>query len=499
MFQALAADGSYDGLESFVSKSLEDPDPQTGEAFTHDTWVELPTMWIRLHRLPRSTLFAPSEQLQGGPLLSDLSGVRVTITLDDYHGMLIQEDVWTVDGETSSACDMIRGATCFEKKDLVVHEMPEVADPDLYESSARRPKGLPAPGEPTLTERREHELTHLPFRSWCPTCVRAKSKQNHSRTLKTKQPVIQLDYAFLGDNSENPQVTLVTAIDLLSGLGLSRVVPSKGRSVYAQAELRRFVLETGRTFGILQIDPEPSLKALVAEITSEVGGLSVRHSPSGWKQAQGAVGTLQSNLYAQIRALKLDRMKNLLAVGAGPGCTLQAAGQAASTSLCLGTFLGVFGNVLVVHCSGNRCAESIQSLIRVVHHESLCIGSFELSGELPPWPTSHRSSALLFPFCTLPLSPSLSRRMGPFAGVRIGEASHPSPAAKANKRRIRRNPAKGPPPLAPLPLPRLRVLRLRMGCPHLLLFAPLSLWRILQRSLQLLLSLLRPLLRHGRG
>ena len=239
-------------------------------------------------------------------MLSDLSGVRVTITLDDYHGMAIQEDTWTADGETSSACEMIRGATCFEKKDLVVHEVPDVADPDLHESSARRPKGLPAPGEPTLTERREHELTHLPFRSWCPTCVRAKSKQNHSRTLKTKQPVIQLDYAFLGDNSENPQVTLVTAIDLLSGLGLSRVVPSKGRSVHAQAELRRFVLETGRTFGILQIDPEPSLKALVAEITSEAGGLSVRHSPTGWKQAQGAVGTLQSNLYAQIRALKLD-------------------------------------------------------------------------------------------------------------------------------------------------------------------------------------------------
>ena len=89
----MAADGSYDGLESFVSKSLEDPDPQTGEAFTHDTWVELPTMWIRLHRVPRSTLFTPSEQLQGGPLLSDLSGVRVTITLDDYHGMAIQEDI----------------------------------------------------------------------------------------------------------------------------------------------------------------------------------------------------------------------------------------------------------------------------------------------------------------------------------------------------------------------------------------------------------------------
>ena len=65
-------------------------------------------------------------------------------------------------------------------------------------------------------------------------------------------------------------------------------------------------METGRTFGILQIDPEPALKALVSEVTSEVGGLAVRHSPTGWKQAQGDVGILQSNLYAHVRALKLD-------------------------------------------------------------------------------------------------------------------------------------------------------------------------------------------------
>ena len=71
------------GLESFVAKSLDDSDPQTGEAYAHDTWVELPTMWVRLHRVPRSTLFVPGEQLQGGPVLSDLSGARVTITLSD--------------------------------------------------------------------------------------------------------------------------------------------------------------------------------------------------------------------------------------------------------------------------------------------------------------------------------------------------------------------------------------------------------------------------------
>ena len=132
LFQALAADGSHDGLESFVMQSLDDFDPQTGEAYAHDTWVELPTMWVRLHRVPRSTLFVPGEQLQGGPVLSDLSGARVTITLGDSGGMMLNEDVWTSVSEKPLSVEMVRGATCLEKKNLLVHEVPEVADPDLY-------------------------------------------------------------------------------------------------------------------------------------------------------------------------------------------------------------------------------------------------------------------------------------------------------------------------------------------------------------------------------
>ena len=62
-------------------------------------------MWVRIRCVARLTLFAPSEQLQGGSLLSDLSGARATITLDDYRGVANQEDVRTSDGETSSACD----------------------------------------------------------------------------------------------------------------------------------------------------------------------------------------------------------------------------------------------------------------------------------------------------------------------------------------------------------------------------------------------------------
>ena len=41
------------------------------------------------------------------------------------------------------------------------------------------PKMLPDPGTPSRQEVLEHELTHLPVRSWCPHCVAARAKNQH--------------------------------------------------------------------------------------------------------------------------------------------------------------------------------------------------------------------------------------------------------------------------------------------------------------------------------
>ena len=184
------------------------------------------------------------------------------------------------------------GATCFCKSKMNIEDPVPLVDDTL----AQKAKGVKAPGEPTDLEVLEHNLTHLPFRSWCKICVQSKSEQNPSRTLKTRQPVLQKDYSFIGDRPGEPQITLLNVVDVLSGLALSVVVPQKGQSVYAQAGLRPFALETGRTFGILQSDPEPALKQLAQTVTGQVGGLSWRTSPVGWKQAQGSVGNMQAIL-----------------------------------------------------------------------------------------------------------------------------------------------------------------------------------------------------------
>ena len=97
------------------------------------------------------------------------------------------------------------------------------------------------------------------------------------------------------------QVPLLNAVDVTTKLAMTCVVNRKGRSRYAKAELKEFVLEVGTTFGIIQHDPEPALKALVEQVLEDLGGLSARATPTGWKQAQGSVGNLQSTLYGQIR------------------------------------------------------------------------------------------------------------------------------------------------------------------------------------------------------
>ena len=54
---------------------------------------------------------------------------------------------------------------------------PEQAQEDEEEDNdeAIIPRAVPEVKQPTQQERDEHELLHMPFRSWCPHCVAGKS------------------------------------------------------------------------------------------------------------------------------------------------------------------------------------------------------------------------------------------------------------------------------------------------------------------------------------
>ena len=127
-------------------------------------------------------------------------------------------------------------------------------------SQAQKARAPPTPKEPTWQERELHELTHLPFRSWCPLCVETESKDDHHTTQADKQPVIQLDYCFITEQTTGFKLTLLVLIDVLSGLCGAAVVVSKGPIDYAINFAIQFVLEAGRTYGIIQSDNENPIK-----------------------------------------------------------------------------------------------------------------------------------------------------------------------------------------------------------------------------------------------
>ena len=62
------------------------------------------------------------------------------------------------------------------------------------------PKVLRDPGQPTQQQRREHECTDVPYRSWCHHCVRGRAKGRPRRRLHGQDvpdiPRASLDYCF---------------------------------------------------------------------------------------------------------------------------------------------------------------------------------------------------------------------------------------------------------------------------------------------------------------
>ena len=126
---------------------------------------------------------------------------------------------------------------------------------------------LKIPGEPSESERRLHELTHLPYRDWSVHCVKSKGRQSHAVKKNDRQPVIQIDFSFLSTENDLPKRTILNATDVQTGYAMAIVLPAKGSiEKYAVAELPRFVFEIGRTFGIVQYDKENSLKVIAKEL-----------------------------------------------------------------------------------------------------------------------------------------------------------------------------------------------------------------------------------------
>eukprot|EP00435_Cladocopium_sp_Y103_P033922 s3061_g8.t1 len=131
-----------------------------------------------------------------------------------------------------------------------------------------------APRFPSAEERSLHELTHLPFRSWCDFCVSCKSRSDPQRVLdpspegRRATPCIQADHAFGKIEAHKPTLMVLVAIDTETKMLWSYPVQSKGSDMRGQAEsLVKFSLALNYMDQVEFVgDSEPTMKSLLGSV-----------------------------------------------------------------------------------------------------------------------------------------------------------------------------------------------------------------------------------------
>ena len=116
--------------------------------------------------------------------------------------------------------------------------------------------------QPSKREVEEHMLTHIPYRSWCPHCVRGKARAKYHKGVKNENriPVVSVDYMYMeSKETEDKGMPVVVAKDRDSGWISARVVPKKGKHVYTMKEMSRLIDWLGYRRIIRKTDQEPAI------------------------------------------------------------------------------------------------------------------------------------------------------------------------------------------------------------------------------------------------
>ena len=116
----------------------------------------------------------------------------------------------------------------------------ETVGEEVEESGRHRAKALHDPRTLSERERREHMLTHLPYRSWCTICVGARGyalPHPHQDEISDIATVCA-DYFYMGEREHPGCICSIIIKDARSKAITSLAVPKKGRDRYVE---ERFV------------------------------------------------------------------------------------------------------------------------------------------------------------------------------------------------------------------------------------------------------------------
>ena len=96
----------------------------------------------------------------------------------------------------------------------------------------RTPKILKTPVMPSKEDVQSHFATHLPYRSWCPVCIKAKLKEDWHFRIKVEKKqegllIISMDYQDMNEDSKAQQKVIIGK-DELTGATFGHYIMCKG-------------------------------------------------------------------------------------------------------------------------------------------------------------------------------------------------------------------------------------------------------------------------------
>ena len=135
-------------------------------------------------------------------------------------------------------------------------------------------RGMAAPKTPSKEEIARHNLTHLPYRNWCPHCLASRRPNSAHRSSKTSSersiPVFVADYFFVRKPNEDLLTGLAGKL-YPSGNFFASVCDVKGPDDPVTERLAEFLKDSGITKLVYKSDQEPAIRAMLEKALTSIG------------------------------------------------------------------------------------------------------------------------------------------------------------------------------------------------------------------------------------
>ena len=176
-------------------------------------------------------------------------------------------------------------------------------------------RALPTPKLPPPSVVAHHNLTHFPYRSWCPYCVagRRPNTQHRSQSVDRGRslPVFHADYCFPRDSHDESCITVLVGRMSPSKAMFASFCDVKGPTdAYALDRLENFLKDEGVSKISYRSDQEPAIVSLIETAlknsgkAGEMTDASPEHSAVGESASNGVAERTVQQFEDLLRTLK---------------------------------------------------------------------------------------------------------------------------------------------------------------------------------------------------